>query len=70
VNVRFKYTASAPDSTEQRDGAEFENTRFRNKRSRIALKVVNGGEYFDILLTVHLSIILAINQLNAQNLVL
>ena len=27
-------------------------------------------EFFDVLLTVHLSIILAINQLNAQNLLL
>ena len=27
-------------------------------------------DYFDVLLTVHLSIILAINQLNAQNLLL
>ena len=28
------------------------------------------GQFFDVLLTVHLSIILAINQLNAQNLLL
>ena len=28
------------------------------------------GTFFDVLLTVHLSIILAINQLNAQNLLL
>jgi len=33
-------------------------------------KGVNGKTNFDVLLTVHLSIILVINQLNAQNLVL
>jgi len=32
--------------------------------------VVTIWSYFDVLLTVHLSIILVINQLNAQNLVL
>ena len=29
-----------------------------------------GKDFFDILLTVHISIILAMNQLNAQNLLL
>ena len=36
--------------------------------SEVAMKACFS--YFDILLTVHLSIILAINQLNAQNLIL
>ena len=34
------------------------------------IKAVHGSCDFDVLLTVHLSIILVINQLNAQNLVL
>ena len=33
-------------------------------------KIKQHKKYFDVLLTVHLSIILVINQLNAQNLVL
>jgi len=32
--------------------------------------ILQSSTFFDVLLTVHLSIILAINQLNAQNLIL
>ena len=36
----------------------------------VVVLVSNIGSDFDVLLTVHISIILAINQLNAQNLLL
>jgi len=41
-----------------------------NKMIHMFLKIVNLSSYFDVLLTVHLSIILAVNQRNAQNLLL
>jgi len=59
--------------------SEWVNIRFLAKGKKIATKTfsllpeVYGEDnelYFDVLLTVHLSIILVINQLNAQILVL
>jgi len=41
-----------------------------SERSLILLLLATHQQFFDILLTVHLSTILVFNQLNAQNLVL
>ena len=50
--------------------AEFVNTVMKLWVRYEAVKFLTSSDYFDVLVTVHLSIILVINQLNAQNLVL
>jgi len=44
--------------------------RIKSRTNKIKIKLEKTNYFFDVLLTVHLSIILAINQLNAQILVL
>ena len=52
------------------DGDDRYMEQWQNRLTGVKRNILRGFFFFYVLLTVHLSIILVINQLNAQNLVL